>query len=448
MTSAPLGEAGLSCGRFDVHELFHSIQQQEKIAVAVSGGSDSLALLLMLADWASEHKKYLHCLTVDHGLRAASHDEAAMVGSCCAELGIAHDVLTWDGEKPKTGLSNAARDARYELMAKRCLDLGISNLVLGHQSDDQAETLLMRLSRSDQGGRGLAGMPAQTEYHFNVGGKISLHRPLLDLTRVDLQGYLSQRFVNWASDPTNDNTAYERVRTRLLLAGNEVLRDQLLSYAKVSARYRAVMSHEVAHFITHYVSTVRFGGLSMDLAALNALPKPVVTVVLQTLLSVVGGRDYLPSTADVQRVLENIGGQTLARVHIHREGASIYLRREVRNLPRAVKLGDGAVSWDKRFSIQTSRSNAEIVSGHDLDAETVSNLIKEIQPPLSKIEKIALQSSPFLLFSQNGKIKAVPCLGRTDSKFMNVLPLLGGFQRFCGAFDRPIRRALERLLTM
>jgi len=392
-------------------------------------------------------KKKSPSLYRDHGLRAASRDEAVMVASRCAELGIAHDILTWDGEKPATGLSNAARDARYELMAERCLNLGISNLVLGHQSDDQAETLMMRLSRSDQGGRGLAGMPAQTEYHLEAGRKISLHRPLLELARVDLQGYLSARSVKWASDPTNDNTAYERVRTRLVLADNEALRDQLLSYAKVSARYRTATSHEVAHFIAHDVSRVRFGGLSMDLAALNALPKPVASVVLQTLLSVVGGRDYLPSTADVQRVLENIGGQTLARVHIHREGGSIYLRREVRNLPRAVKLGDGAFLWDKRFSIQTSRSNAELVSGCDLDAEIVSDLVEKIQPPLSKTEKSALQSAPFLIFLQKGKIKTVSCLEQSDSNFMKVWPLLGGFQRFCGAFDRPIRHALEVLLT-
>ena len=445
--STPLGEAGLSCDRFDVHELFHSLQKQEKIAVAVSGGSDSLALLLMVADWAAKHGKYLHCLTVDHGLRAGSYDEAVMVGSCCNELGIAHDILTWDGEKPATGLSNAARDARYELMAERCLELGISNLVLGHQGDDQAETLMMRLSRSDQGGRGLAGMPAQTEYYTGGGGKISLHRPLLNLTRADLQDYLSARAVHWVCDPTNDNAAYERVRTRLVLAGNEVLRDQLRSYAKVSARYRTATSHQVAHFIAHHVSRVRFGGLLMDRAALRALPEPVAIVVLQVLLSVVGGRDYLPSTADVQKVLAKIGRQTLARVHIHREGESIYLTREVRNLPSAVKLGDHAVSWDKRFSIQTSRSTAELVSGFDLDAETVSTLVDEIEPPLLKVEKAALQSSPFLTFLHNGKIEVVPCLGQSDSKYMSVWPHLGGFQRFCGAFDMPIRRALETLLT-
>ena len=447
MMTAPLGEAALSCGRFDVHELFHSFHEQEKIAVAVSGGSDSLALLLMLADWATRHGKHIHCLTVDHGLRAGSHEEAVMVGTCCAALGIAHDILTWDGEKPATGVSNAARDARYELMAERCLELGISNLVLGHQSDDQAETLMMRLSRSDQGGRGLAGMPDKTEYYTEFGGKISLHRPFLDLARVDLQHYLSARSVKWASDPTNDNTAYERVRTRLVLAGNEVLRDQLLSYAKVSARYRTAMSHEVAHFISHYVSTVRFGGLLMDRAALNALPEPVAIVVLQVLLSVVGGRDYLSSIRDVQRVLENTGGQTLARVHIHREGENIYLTREVRNLPPTVELGDGAVSWDKRFSIQTSRSKAGLVSGSDLEAEIVCDLVEKIEPPLSKVEKIALQSSPFLTFSQKGKIEVVPCLGQSDSKFMSIWPLFGGFQRFCGVFDMPIRRALEALLT-
>ena len=341
MTSAPLSEARLSCGRFDGHELFHSLYESEKIAVAVSGGSDSLALLLMLADWAAQFGKIVHCLTVDHGLRAASHEEAMSVGSCCAGLGIAHDILTWDGKKPETGLSNAARDARYELMAERCLELGISNLVLGHQSDDQAETVMMRLSRSDQGGRGLAGMPAKTEYYTEGGRKISLYRPLLGLTRGDLQGYLSKRSVNWSSDPTNDNTAYERVRTRLVLARNEVLRDQLLSYAKVSARYRTAMSHEVAEFIKEYVSAVRFGGLIIDRTPLNALPEPVAIIVLQVLLSVVGGRDYLPSKVDVQKMLESTNGQTLARVHIQRDDECIYLTREIRNLPRAVELSDG-----------------------------------------------------------------------------------------------------------
>ena len=161
----------------------------------------------------------------------------------------------------------------------------------------------------------------------------------------------------------------------------------------------------------------------------------------------VGGRDYLPSATDVQRVLENIGGQTLARVRIHREDGHLYLTREVRNLPRAVTLSVSAFSWDKRFSIQTSLAKANLVSGADLNAEIVNDLVEEIQPPLSTIEKIAFQSSPFLLFSQEGKTKAVSCLSQNGSKFMSVFPLYGGFQRFCGAFDRSIKRALEALLT-
>ena len=445
--NAPFDEASLSCGLFDAHELFHSIRDQEKIAVAVSGGSDSLALLLMLAEWVNEQGKFLHCLTVDHALRATSLDEAVMVGRCCAKLGISHDILKWVGEKPTAGLSNAARDARYELMAERCLALGISDLVLGHQRDDQAETLLMRLSRSDQGGRGLAGMPSKTEYRTDANGQITLHRPLLGLSREDLQRFLSARAVNWVSDPTNDNDAYERVRTRSMLGNNEILSEQLLSYAKVSARYRSAMSLAVARFISTYVDRIRFGGLVLDKAALETLPEPIMVLVLQTLLSVIGGRDYLPSTADVQRMLQGIGGHTLARVRLHVEGSSVYLTREVRNLPGTEKLGNLAFSWDKRFVIKTSHFKAEVVSGSDLDADIVNDFVETVQSPLSKIEKIALQSSPFLIFQQHGKINAISCLEEGDSKLMSVWPLYGGFQRFCGAFDLPIRRALERLLT-
>lgn len=446
--SAPLGETGLPRGPIDVHALFHSFHHQDKIAVAVSGGSDSLALLFLLGQWAKQHEKHLHCLTVDHALRPASRDEAAMVGRCCAELGIRHDVLTWKGEKPKTGLSNAAREMRYELMAERCATLGISALILGHQRDDQAETVMMRLSRSDQGGRGLAGMPFQTEYSAATDCQITLHRPLLNLARQDLQGLLSAQSVKWVSDPTNDNEAYERVRTRSALEDNAAFREQLLSYAKVSARYRTALSLEVAQFISKHVGRVRYGGLSMDKAAFGALPEPLAVLVLQTLLSVVGGRDYLPSAIDVQRVLQGVGGQTLARVHIHVEGLCIYLTREIRNLPNAEKLGEGAFCWDKRFSIQTRLSNAELVPGCGLDTDTVNDLVESVQPPLSKIEKMAFQSAPFLIFSQQGKINAVPCLGGGPSKVVRVWPHYGGFQRFCGAFDLPIKRALAILLTM
>jgi len=100
----------------------------------------------------------------------------------------------------------------------RCHALDIFDLVLGHQRDDQAETLMMRLARSDQGGRGLAGMPAQTEYRTETGRKISMHRPLLELSRADLQSFLAKRAINWVNDPTNDNQAYERVRTRTMFS--------------------------------------------------------------------------------------------------------------------------------------------------------------------------------------------------------------------------------------
>ena len=447
MMSAPLGEADLLYASIKTRGPFHAFSDQEEIAVAVSGGSDSLALLLMLADWAKEHGKKIHCLTVDHGLRAASADEALMVGKHCAGLGIAHDILTWDGIKPTTGLSKAAREARYELMAARCLELGICDLVLGHQRDDQAETLLMRLSRSDQGGRGLAGMPSKTECWTEAGRKIMLHRPLLDFSRLDLQTFLSARAVKWVSDPTNDNDVYERVRVRSDLKHNKMFREKLVSYAKISARYRAAMSLNAAQFITEHVQPIRFGALSIDKAALDASPEPVAVLVLQVLLSVVGGRDYLPSVLDVQRVLESIGGQTLARVRIQAVGERVFLTREVRNLPKAEKLAGKPFVWDKRYFIQVSLPNVELVTGSDLDADVACEFVEGLQVPLSKVECIALQSSPFFVIGEQDEIKSALCLKDSDNKTLSARPLFGGFQRFCGAFDLPLRRALEHLLT-
>ena len=158
-----------------------------RVALAVSGGPDSVALMQLAARWreAKGGNPELTVLTVDHGLRASSRGEAELVGRMAAALGLPHAILTWNNEGARTaGLQARARAARYDLMAAYCHANDIAALVTAHTIDDQAETFLMRLKR----GSGLDGLAAIPE--CGVWAAIAVLRPLLDVTKARLMATL------------------------------------------------------------------------------------------------------------------------------------------------------------------------------------------------------------------------------------------------------------------
>jgi tRNA(Ile)-lysidine synthase len=184
----------------------------KKIAVAVSGGADSFALLHLTQIWAKKNKTALLALTVDHQLRKESTAEAKNVAAWCQKNGIAHETLNWTGAKPKTDLQNKARQARRKLLFAACKKEKISTLLMGHQADDQIETMLMRLQRGT-GLKGLAGIP-----EIATENGITIIRPLLSERRAALRAYCKKHKLPFSDDPSNENEIFERVRVRKILA--------------------------------------------------------------------------------------------------------------------------------------------------------------------------------------------------------------------------------------
>jgi tRNA(Ile)-lysidine synthase len=181
----------------------------ERLAVAVSGGPDSVALLLLAAArWPGR----VTALTVDHRLRPEAAAEAATVITQCRNAGIPAQLLVWEGAKPSAGLPAAARTARYRLMGDWCRAAGIGLLLTAHHADDQAETLLMRLGRASGGG--LAGIRARRPL---VPG-VTVVRPLLGVPKSDLVAIASASGWPIADDPGNRDTRLDRSRARALLA--------------------------------------------------------------------------------------------------------------------------------------------------------------------------------------------------------------------------------------
>ena len=191
--------------------LFSSLSQATGILAAVSGGPDSMAMMHLLARWAPEDRPPLFVATVDHGLRPEAAEEAAFVAREAKALALSHRILVWTGEKPETGLQEAAREARYRLLVQHAQEIGASHLVTAHTLDDQAETILMRLAKGS-GLKGLAGMRRERD----LGGIVHA-RPLLDRSKGELLALCETSGWRFVTDPSNADERYARVRWRRLM---------------------------------------------------------------------------------------------------------------------------------------------------------------------------------------------------------------------------------------
>jgi tRNA(Ile)-lysidine synthase len=202
----------------EVKALFSDLEHLPVLVLAVSGGPDSTALMVLAARWrnALRVKPKLIAVTVDHGLRAQSKREAASVARLARKLGLAHRILRWTGNKPTSGLQQAARQARYRLLAQAARKANASHILTAHTLDDQAETVLIRMSR----GSGITGLAAMMRISILPGdgeGRINLVRPLLDIPKARLVATLRAAKISFAEDPSNRDPRFTRARLRGLM---------------------------------------------------------------------------------------------------------------------------------------------------------------------------------------------------------------------------------------
>ncbi|SMF32640.1 tRNA(Ile)-lysidine synthase [Tistlia consotensis] len=347
---------------------FAPFEPRPRLAVAVSGGADSLALLLLTAHWARDAGAEILALTVDHGLRPEAAAEAAWVGRLCAGLGIAHRSLLWrrDAPQPAGGLQAAARAARYRLLAGACREAGILHLVLGHQREDQAETFLLRLA-AGSGPAGLAAMPA-------VGflDEVRLLRPLLDLPRAGLEAVLRAAGRDWLDDPSNADPAYARVRLR---RGRQVLAEAGLSsaacaeLAETYGRLRRWSEPAVARLLAGCCRLDPRGFAWLERRALLEAPPPLALAALGRVLRTVAGREHEPRGPKLARLLARLGdagprGATLAGCRIlPGRGGRLLVVREAAAIGGTAGRGPAGAPWDGRFRLPATAAGAGAPDG-------------------------------------------------------------------------------------
>lgn len=314
-----------------------------RIGVALSGGSDSTALLTLLTDAFGPHA--LFAVTVDHRLRDASHDEAERVGAFCAVMGTAHEVVTWTGWDGRGNMQGRAREARYRLIARWAAQSGIRAVALGHTRDDVAETSLMGLARS-AGLDGLSAMRRQFDREDTT-----FLRPLLHVARADLRAVLEKRGIGWIDDPSNADPRFERVRVRRaldLLAPCGITAGRIAASARHLSEDRQAIRDHLREWAGHHSRQVS-GDLVLKRAAFDALPPSFGRRILSAGLVWVSGAEYAPRSAPVAALLET-GSGTLAGCLVTADAQQWRIAREPAAVYRSEDAALEAV-WDGRWRI-------------------------------------------------------------------------------------------------
>ncbi|MBN8893177.1 MAG: tRNA lysidine(34) synthetase TilS [Rhodospirillales bacterium 70-18] len=315
------------------------------LAVAVSGGADSLALALLARDWAGAAGGMVTGLVVDHGLRPASADEARLTLRRLAGIGIAARLLVLEGLARGPGLAARARTARYAALEGACRQAGILHLLLGHHAADQAETVAMRLlARS--GPAGLAGMAALAETEA-----VRLLRPLLTVPPARLRATLRAAGLDWVEDPSNADPAAARARLRLLRAdrgGTGPATRALVAAARLRGAARAGAECTAAGELAARARLHPEG-----FAVLT--PGPIGATALGALLRMLGGQAHAPSPRQLAVLAANPRPATLAGVYLLPAGrtgppGALLLVREPAALAAPVAAQPGA-RWDGRFAL-------------------------------------------------------------------------------------------------
>jgi tRNA(Ile)-lysidine synthase len=345
----PAVGGAISPARIDA--LFAPMARASGVLLAVSGGPDSTALLLMAARWAAQAgRPKVAVATVDHAMRAESAGEAEAVAALSRRLGLTHHLIPWRGVKPRSRIQERAREARYQLLSACAREIGADFLVTAHHADDQAETVIFRLLRGSGIG-GLRGMDSAADK-----GGVTLARPLLGLRKADLVAFCQACGEAFAEDPSNVDPRFARTRLRRLsglLEAEGLGADEIVRLSRRAARMEEAVAAQAK------AAAARLGWTSpqakRDAAVLFAEPIEIAQRLLAAEIARVAGKqprqirlDAIEALAQALRgalaenraMRANVGG---ASVHLSAKGSLSVSLEAPRRAPAKARFaaGDG-----------------------------------------------------------------------------------------------------------
>ncbi len=329
-----------------------------RAALAISGGSDSIALLYLATNWAKREKVQLVVMHVDHNLRASSTQDAKFVQEIAHYLGHEFHLLRWQRSDDITSaVQEKAREVRYDMMTMKCLELGVQLLMTAHHFDDMIENYLMRKSR----GSGVLGLSYSHSYFVN---DVHIVRPLLAFKKESLQNYLRQNQYSWVEDETNISDKYERNRVRkewnrLSDQAQQAIVDDM---QRVNQEAQ-ILNQQLICFLAEFVQIDRMGFCIVQMAEYKNLQYDLQIQVLSYLLTITSGKAILPRFRNIQPIIEKIKQNIALDCTLHgcllvsMDGTQLLICREKSQISVDFYPLVDNVRWDNRFEITAKITN-------------------------------------------------------------------------------------------
>ena len=335
-----------SCGPFSPHST---------IAIACSGGVDSISLLLMAHKWGQLNQYKIVALHVDHNLRTESAQDSDFVLQTCRTHQIDCHILHWDSANiTSSNMQQKARSARYHLLQNWCAKNDTINLLIAHHKNDQAETFMLRLERGS-GLRGLTCMKMLSYIH-----QVRIIRPLLSITKNDLQQYLTTHHQEWITDQSNYDIKYSRNYIRQFLEtginhskiNSATLSKRLYQTAKYLEIAQEQLDRIYTQYLVKYVMLYPQGFVQINKHILS--DKEMTRRALSEMINLIGGKYHEPRSVSVQKLIANIDNNTefictLGYCKIKYQGQYIYIWKEQKNIGADVVILASQHIWDNRF---------------------------------------------------------------------------------------------------
>ncbi len=422
----------------NITALFAGLTDFKSVLVAVSGGADSVALMILLHRWRELQPDLpnVEIATIDHGLRASSASEAQWVGELASTLGLTHTTKCWTGDKPTSGLQAAARQARYRLLLEICAERDLQApvaLVTAHTQDDQAETVVMRLAR----GSGVDGLGAMAEQRplKRVGkgdrAPVMLVRPLLDVSKQTLVAFLKAKHQTWRDDPSNTSRDFERIRLRQAMPQFETLgvgTSALALSAKRARRARAALDQIVSEFVEHYVAIHNGAYAGLSWTVFQAAPDEIQMRVLTEVLSAFGGAAQKAQLSQIEALQATLTSTKVFRsmtlggciISLNEEELQIYREPGREPLPELDLLPGQEMIWDQRFQVSVASADSDtdacqVTRVRPLDATTFAAIRGDLAADYASVSAQVAQTLPS--FWRGDQLLALPTL-----EFMATMP--------------------------
>lgn len=322
-----------------------------QVAVAVSGGADSMCLTLLLDAFCKKNNIQLTALTVNHNIRKDSLSEAKWVHSFLKKKGINHIILNNEIPIGNTSIEEDARQIRYDLLTSYCNKKNIPHLFIAHQIEDQVETFLSRLAR----GSGIDGLSAIKEISKRDG--VFLVRPFLNVSKRDITKWLEKNAITWVNDPMNDDPIYERVKWRQFLPELECkgisVKSIALSIQRLN-RTQYALQWMLEKALSQCVLYFNEGYALIEKEKFMQYPEEIKMRILADVLKKIGQYDKIISLELLERAISTFPEKmTLANCVIVPHKRGVFIAKEYSKLEKRKKVKAGVLTkWD-RFEIIT-----------------------------------------------------------------------------------------------